>query len=50
MKRKGGVPSDVGVEQKKKMQLLSSEGYTVKVAYGADDAWGSLCDYLGIPE
>ena len=48
MKRKDGVPSDVTSAQKEKMAMLSSMGRKCVVAFGADDAWKKLCEYLNI--
>ena len=46
MKRKDGVPSDVSAEQKKVMARLTKCGRLCVVAYGADEAWNALMNYL----
>jgi hypothetical protein len=48
MKRKGGKPSDTTEAQLTMIQRLRACGRRATVAYGADDAWKILCDYLGI--
>lgn len=48
MKRKDGKPSDVTIAQKEMMVRLTTCGRKCVVAYGCDDAWKHLCDYLGI--
>jgi hypothetical protein len=49
MKRKDGKPSDVTDSQKKVMARLINCGRRCVVAYGADEAWNALLNYLGIP-
>lgn len=48
MKRKDGVPSDVSDAQKKMMARLTKCGRACVVAFGEEQAWKYLCDYLGI--
>jgi hypothetical protein len=48
LKRKDGVPSDVTQAQRDKMTMLTSMGRKCVVAFGAEDAWKKLCEYLSI--
>lgn len=48
MKRPDGVPSDVSDDQLKMMRRLIACGRRCVVAYGCDQAWAALCEYLGI--
>lgn len=47
-KKDGGRPSDVTDDQEKMMARLTACGHSCKVAFGAEEAWGYLCAYLGI--
>lgn len=48
MKKPDGKPSDVKTEQVDKMALLTKCGRKCVVAFGAEDAWNKLLDYLEI--
>lgn len=45
MKRKPNKPT---TEQERWIADLESRRYTTRVCYNADEAWHTLCDYLGI--
>lgn len=47
MKRKGGVPSDLSIEQRSWLARLNNEGYRAVVAYGWEDAVAQIQAYLG---
>jgi len=47
MKRRGGVPSDLSIEQRGWLARLNNEGYRAVVAYGWEDAVKQIQAYLG---
>ena len=50
LKKPDGKPSDVSKEQHEKMAMLTKNGRRCVVAYGADEAWDALMNYLkGVP-
>jgi hypothetical protein len=48
LKRADGKPGDVSASQKTMMARLTKCDRKCVVAYGCDDAWKELCNYLGI--
>lgn len=48
MKKPKGVPSDVKPEQKEMMARLDKCGRKTVIAYGQEEAWKYLMDYLEI--
>ena len=48
LKRLDGVPSDVSPSQKRWIERLRKCGRRAEVAYGCEEAWKIICDYLGI--
>ena len=49
-KRKDGKPSDVTDAQQRMMERMTKCGRKCVVAFGADQAWNYLCEYLGIKQ
>jgi len=47
MKRRRGAPSSVSDDQTAYHEFLTSQGYKVVVAYGADEAADAVRNYLG---
>jgi hypothetical protein len=47
-RKDGGRPSDVSDEQTKVMARLTKCGRKCTVAFGADEAWAQLLEYLGL--
>jgi hypothetical protein len=45
-RKDGGKPSDVTEAQKDMMTRLTNQGYRCTVAFGADEAWAQLLEYL----
>jgi hypothetical protein len=48
MKRADGKPSDVSADQKVMLARLEACGRKCVVAYGCEQAWAALTDYLGL--
>jgi hypothetical protein len=47
-RKDGGKPSDVKKSQTEMMARLTKYGRKCTVAFGADEAWQQLTEYLGI--